>query len=165
LCLSAASLAVNRTLVAGLIADHGVRQAELIVRGWVANLALPPIESEAALLQAVEAGTCGLAVVSGSALHDYGRPTIAATLPRPGYYDVWAVGINRHARSPDAARGLAEWLVREHSQLKQFEATGQRPVTAAGPFELPTAEGKHDAALFGFHETDAAQLAERARWY
>jgi len=162
-CLSASSLAVNRALVAGLIADHGARPAELVVRGWVANLALPPLESEAALLQAVEAGTCGLAVVSGGAIHDYGKPTIATAWPKPGYFDVWAVGINRHARSPDAARSLAEWLVGDHAQVKQSEAAGQRPVTSAGKFELPEAEMRN-AAIFGFHAADAAKLAERARW-
>lgn len=162
-CLSASSLAVNRTLVAGLIADRGARPAELVVRGWVANLALPPLESEAALLQAVEAGTCGLAVVSGGAIHDYGKPTIATAWPKPGYFDVWAVGINRHARSPDAARSLAEWLVGDHAQVKQSEAAGQRPVTSAGKFELPEA-GMRNAAIFGFHAADAAKLAERARW-
>jgi iron(III) transport system substrate-binding protein len=163
LCLSTSSLAVNRTLVAGLIADRGARPAELVVRGWVANLALPPLESEAALLQAVEAGTCGLAVVSGGAIHDYGKPTIATAWPKPGYFDVWAVGINRHARSPDAARSLAEWLVGDHAQVKQSEAAGQRPVTSAGKFELPEA-GMRNAAIFGFHAADAAKLAERARW-
>jgi iron(III) transport system substrate-binding protein len=160
LCLSAASLPVNRTLVAGLIADHGVRPAELIVRGWVANLALPPFDSEAALLQAVEAGTCGLAVVSSLAFHDFNRPTVVTTWPQPGYFDVIAVGINRHARSPDTARRLAEWLVTSPAQAAQNEAIGLERVN-------PSAAGdeRHNAAVFGFHETDAVKLAGRARWY
>lgn len=166
-CLSASALAVNRTLVAGLIADHGVRPAELIVRGWVANLALPPFESEAALLQALDAGRCGVAVVSGLALHAFGGPTVAATWPQPGYFGVVAVGINRHARSPDAARRLVEWLVGDAAQAAQFEATGLRPVRpgvppAGQPF--PATERMRNAAVFGLHETDAASLAERARW-
>ncbi len=151
LCLSSASIAVNRTLIAGLIADHGLRPAELMVRGWIANLALPPFESEAALLQAVEAGTCGLGVASGFAFRDFNRPAVAATWPQPGYFDVVAVGINRHARSPDAARRLAEWLV------------GAGVPAAGRPF--PPADGMRNAAVFGFHEADAIKLAERARWY
>ena len=168
LCLSAASLAVNRTLIAGLIADRGVRPAELVVRGWVANLALPPFDSEAALLQAVEEGTCGLAVASGLAIHDFGRATVAAAWPQPGYFDVIAAGINRHARSPDAARRLAEWLVGPAAQAAQFDAIGLRPVDAGVPASgqpFPPPEGMHNAAVFGFYEADAVKLAERARWY
>jgi iron(III) transport system substrate-binding protein len=160
LCLSAASLAVNRTVVAGLIEDHGVRPAEVIVRGWVANLALPPFESEAALLQAVEAGTCGLAVVSSLAFRGFNQPTVATTWPQPGYFDVIAVGINRHARGPDAARRLAEWLVTTPAQAAQNEAIGLEPVN---PFAA--GDERHNAAVFGVRETDAAKLAERARWY
>lgn len=168
LCLSASSLAVNRTLIAGLIADHGLRPAELIVRGWIANLALPPFDSEAALLQAVEEGTCGLAVVSSLAFHDFNRPTLAAYWPRPGYSDVVAIGINRHARSPDAARRLAEWLVGPAAQAAQFEAIRLRPVDASVPaagLPFPPPEGMRNPAVFGLHEAEAVKLAERARWY
>jgi iron(III) transport system substrate-binding protein len=167
-CLSAAALAVNRTLVAGLIADHGVRPAELIVRGWVANLAFPPFESEAALLQALDAGRCGVAVVSGLALHAFSGLTVAATWPQPGYFGVVAVAINRHARSPDAARRLADWLLGGSAQAQQFAATGLQPANpdvAAGPSVFPAAEGMHNAGVFGRHEPDAVKLAERARWY
>lgn len=168
LCLSASTLPVNRTLVAGLIADQGVRPAELIVRGWIANLALPPFDSEAALLQAVEAGTCGLAVVSGLAFHDFARPTVAATWPQPAYFDVFALGINRHARYPDAARSLAEWLVAPPAQGSQEASIGLGPVnTAVPPRRYPSraADERHKAAIFGFHEADSVKLAERARWY
>jgi iron(III) transport system substrate-binding protein len=167
LCLSTSSLAVNRTLIAGLIADHGLRPAELIVRGWIANLALPPFDSEAALLQAVEAGSCGVGVVSGVALHGFNRPTVAVTWPQPGYFDVVAVGISRHARSPDSARRLVEWLVGAAAQAAQFDATGQRPVDAGVPaagLPFPPSDSTRNAAVFGLHETDATGLAERARW-
>jgi iron(III) transport system substrate-binding protein len=168
LCLSAPALAVNRTLVAGMIADHGLRQAELIVRGFIANLALPPFDSETALLQAVEAGTCGLAVVSGLAFHDFGQSTVAASRAQPGYFDIFAVGINRHARSPDAARSLAEWLASPDAQSAMAESIGLGPVNKAVPADrhpTPAPDEGHDAAVFGLHEAEAIKLAERARWY
>ena len=165
LCLSSSSLAVNRTLIAGLVADHGVRPAELIVRGWVANLALPPYETEQALLQAVEAGSCGLGIVSHVEFHAFGKPTVAATWPQPGYFDVVAVGINRHARSPAAARTLVEWLVGDQAQAAQFDATGLWPAVPADGSSYPASEAARNAGTFGFHETDAVKLAERARWY
>jgi len=168
LCLSASSIAVNRTLIAGLIADHGVRPAELIVRDWVANLALPPFESEAALLQAVEAGTCGLAVASSLALNQFNRPTVSASWPQPGYADVVAVGVNRHARSPEAARRIVEWLVDDAAQAAQFDAIGLRPVDAGVPtagLPFPAPDRMRNVNVFGLHEADAMKLAERARWY
>jgi iron(III) transport system substrate-binding protein len=167
-CLSASSSAVNRTLIAGLIADHGVRPAELIVRNWIANLAVPPFESEAALLQAVEAGTCRLAVVSSLAFNDFNRPTVAAIWPQPGYFDVVAVGINRHARSPEAARRLVEWLAGAEAMAAQFDAIGLRPVDAgvsAAGLPFPAPEGMRHANVFGLFDAEAIELAERARWY
>ena len=167
LCLSVSSLAANRTLIAALIADHGVRPAELIVRGWIANLALPPFETEAALLEAVESATCGVGVASGPALHDFGWPTDAATWPQPGYVDVAAVGIGRHARSPDAARRLVEWLVEHAAQAAQTDAIGLRPVDprmAQARQGFPTPESRRNVGVSGLYETDAVKLAERARW-
>ncbi|MDH3587232.1 MAG: ABC transporter substrate-binding protein [Gammaproteobacteria bacterium] len=168
LCLSSSSLAINRTLIAGLIADHGVRPAELIVRGWMANLALPPHETEEALLEAVEAGTCGLGIVSGLAFQDFSGSTVVSSWPQRGYFNVVAVGIGRHARSPDSARRLVEWLVDRGAQAAQYAATGLRPVNPdvpAHPFEFPAPVERRNAGIAGAHESDAVKLAERARWY
>ena len=167
LCLSSSSLAVNRTLTASLIADHGVRPAEIIVRGWIANLALPPFENEQDLLQAVEAGTCAVGIVSGLAFHQYGRPTVAAKSPQPGYVGVEAVGIGRHARSPDAARQLVEWFIDQEAQAANYTASGllpANPVVLADPFEFPKSEGRQNAGIAGANEADAVRLAERAAW-
>lgn len=167
LCLSSSSLAVNRTLIAGLITDHGVRPAEIIVRGWVANLALPPFENERDLLQAIEAGACAVGVVSGLAFHQFGKPTVAAIWPQPGYIGVEAVGIGRHARSPGAARQLVEWLIGQEAQALHHAASGLRPANPAvptGPFEYPNAEGGWSAGIAGANEVDAVRLAERAAW-
>ena len=46
-CLSSASLPINRSVIATLIDEIGIRNTELAVRGWVANLAMPTFDSEA----------------------------------------------------------------------------------------------------------------------
>lgn len=166
-CLSSSSLAVNRTLIANLIADLGVRPAEIIVRGWIANLALPPFESEQELLQAIEAGTCDVGVVSGLAFARFGRPGIAARLPVPGYIDLEAVGIGRHARSPDAARRLVEWFIARDAQAAHSAGTGLLPANAAllaEPYKNLNTEGRRNVGIAGFNEVDAVKLAERAAW-
>jgi len=167
LCLSSSQLAINRTLIASLIADHGVRPAEIIVRGWIANLALPPYENERDLLQAIEAGTCAVGVVSGLAFHQFGRPTVAAISPQPGYVGVEALGIGRHARSPEAARQLVEWFIDQEAQAANYTASGllpANPVVLADPFKFPKSEGRQNAGIAGANEVDAVRLAERAAW-
>ncbi|NIA28205.1 MAG: hypothetical protein GWP02_09125, partial [Desulfobulbaceae bacterium] len=46
LCLSSSKNAVNRSVIATLIDSMGVRPAEIVVRGWLANLVLPVFEKE-----------------------------------------------------------------------------------------------------------------------
>ena len=167
LCLSSSSLAVNRTLIANLIADHGVRPAEIIVRGWIANLALPPYESEHELLQAIEDGTCAAGVVSGLALHRFGRPTVAASLPQPGYIDVEAVGIGRHARSPDAARKLVEWFTDKQAQVAHAKSGGLYPANSEAEEEANrgmAATLERNVGVAGLNAVDAVKLAERASY-
>jgi iron(III) transport system substrate-binding protein len=146
-CLSSSSLAVNRTLIANLIADHDVRPAEIIVRGWIANLALP--------------------VVSGVAFARFGKPGIAARLPVPGYVDLEAVGIGRHARSPDAARRLVEWFIARDTQVAHSAGSGLLPANAAAlaePYKSLNDEGRRNGGVAGLNEVDAVKLAERAAW-
>ncbi len=167
LCLSTSLLPVNRAFIASLIEDHGTRPAEVLVRGMVKNLKRPPYETERELLQAVEAGTCPLAVVSGLAVHEFGRPAVAVTWPRPGYFELVAAGVGRHARSPDAALSVVEWLLENDAQAAQFDAIGLRPANPAvpaGSFSFPEPAGKPDATLVGLFQVEAVKLAERARW-
>jgi iron(III) transport system substrate-binding protein len=167
LCLSSFSLAANRTLIAGLIADHGLRPAEMLVRGWITNLALPPYETEEELLQAVAAGRCALAVVSGAAIRGFGKQGIHATWPQPGYVDVSAAGIGRHAQNPDAARRLVDWLLDSDAQAAQLSAIGLRPVNpepAALEPGFPAPAGRRNVAVAGLYATDAIKLAERRGW-
>jgi iron(III) transport system substrate-binding protein len=144
-----------------------VRPAEIIVRGWIANLALPPFGNDRELLQAVEAGTCAVGVVSGLEFHQFNRPTVAAKWLQPGYIGVEAVGIGRHARSPVAARQLVEWFVDHEAQAANYAAAGLWPVNPAvraDPFDYPASKGKRNAGVAGADEVDAIRLAERAAW-
>ena len=107
-------------------------------------------------------------MVSGLALNHANRPTVAASWPQPGHFDVVAVGINRHARSPEVARRLIAWLVDDAAQAAQFDAIRLLPVDAGEPtagLPFPGPHGMRNANVFGLYEADAIKLAERARWY
>lgn len=109
LCLTSSTLPLNRALIAQLIDAEGPRPAELAVRRWVANLALPPFKDDTALLAAIEDGTCKLGIVSSDSLPATGGPAIF--VPANGFGDIDGVGIARHARQPAAAQQLIDWLV------------------------------------------------------
>lgn len=154
LCLSSSSLPVNRALIAMLISDVGPKPAERVVRGWVRNLAVPVFETQHALMEAVNAGSCDYAIVS-SPLVTGGR-----ILPKPAYVDIEGVGIARHARHPDSAQQLVDWLLSADVQMRHASATRAYPVLA----NLPMAEdiSRKNVGIAGWQENDAVLLAERA---
>ena len=166
LCLSAPWNATNRNLVATLIATESVRPAEMIVRSWVANLALPAFDSEQDLVDAVAAGRCALGIVtarSAKAAQDRGLDFVR---PDPLHFVVEAAGIGRHARYPDSARALVDWIVDTTAQRAHSETPGFYPANQAllqelaGGLEL----SYPDVGVAGAYDVDAIKLAERAGW-
>lgn len=159
LCLSASSDPINRSVIAHLIADHGTRPAELIVRGWMRNLARPPFETDASLLQAITSGNCAFGLVSSSAARKF---AVDVSTPVPAFAGIEAVGIARHARSPDAARRLIEWLTGPEAQRNHARGRGHR---AANPRVTPRAlpDMRHPAVA-GAYDQDAMKLTERVAW-
>jgi iron(III) transport system substrate-binding protein len=146
LCLTSSTLPLNRAIIATMIGQLGVRPTELIVRGWVQNLATPPFDSEERVLDALRAGTCGVAIVSSDAANE---PGVDVTVPATRYADVATLGVARHARNPDGAAALAEWLI---SEVKEMQIEGDR-IASQG-----------SVGLVALHYEDAVKLAERARY-
>jgi iron(III) transport system substrate-binding protein len=170
-CLSSSTLPENRSLIAGLIDRYGVRDAELIVRGWVANLALPPRASEVDLLRAIEVGTCAVGIVSSSTPglieQEDSEPGFVVVDPQAAHVIIEAAGINRHAREPEAARQLLAWILSPEIQEKHAAATGAFAVAAevaghSGSKAEP-ASGSN-AASVAWNAEDAGKLAERAHY-
>lgn len=153
LCLTSSQLPINRAVIAMLINKLGRREAELAVRGWVANLAQPAFATEEQLLRAMSAGECAVGIVSSDAL---AGSRLAVHTPAEIYFDIEAVGVTRHARNPDAAIALVEWLLGEDVQARHAAQTGRLPATdAAGLVPIATVAA-------GLEE--AVKLAERARY-
>jgi iron(III) transport system substrate-binding protein len=142
LCLSSSTLPVNRTLVAMLIEELGVKPAERMVRAWVRNLALPPFQTEAKLVAALQSGACGYGIFSSS-IKTEGIKRIS---PKPLYIDIDGVGVARHARHPESAQTLVNWMLAEN-ELRE-------PVSSNG----------RNIGLAGWRDEEAALLAERAAY-
>jgi iron(III) transport system substrate-binding protein len=167
LCLSSAADVDEQALVAMMIAEHGERPAELIVRSWIRNLAAPIAKDDARLLAAIDDGQCGAGIVSSNEALRYlrERPESRVAISRPPaasggtYIDVVAAAVTRHAGNPAGAIELLEWLSSERGQQ----------LLAAGGFEDRFGDQASDIspvnlAVAGYYLEDAVRLMERARW-
>ncbi len=156
-CLSSSSLPVNRSLIAMLISELGTKPAERVVRGWVRNLAMPVFETEAELSVAVETGRCEYAILSSSmAAGDW-------TLPSPAYLHIEGIGVARHARYPESAQRLVDWMLSADTQQRHAQARRAHPVLGALPdANLLDNVSTRNVGLAGWHDNDAVLLAERA---
>ena len=148
LCLSSSAISVNRTVIATMVSELGVRPAELVVRGWIKNLAAPPFDDEAQLIRAIESGACGIGIVSNIAL-DSANTDLEGIAPATWYADVEALGIARHARNPDGATRFVEWLL---ADSEFTEVVGG-----------PTMKRENVSAVAWYYE-DAVKLVERASY-
>ena len=164
ICLSAPWNATNRSLVANLVAEHGVRKAELLVRGWTANKALPAFDSEQDVLEAIASGRCSVTIASAAAIDSLGNGAIAFVVPEPAQVVAGAVGIGRHARYPENARLLVSWLAgakaqERHAELPGFFAANSNAASGDVPDVQP-----RNVGVAGAFDVDAIKLLERAGW-
>ncbi len=115
-CLSSSALSINRAVIAMLIRKLGLREAELAIRGWVANLAQPAFDGEEMLLRALESGECAVGIVSSDIAASTADSGLRVYTPADAYADVEGLGVTRHARNPDGAFMLVDWLLGKNIQ-------------------------------------------------
>jgi len=139
-CLLSSRLSISRSLLAMLIAELGAKPAELIVRGWVQNLALPPFATQQKLMAAIRSGKCPYGILSESILDS----DVHTIVPEPAYFDIEGTGIARHARYPESAQRLVDWMLARKSTSTDTGVIGR------------------NIGLAGWHDEDAQLLAERA---
>lgn len=156
LCLSSSALSVNRSVIAVMMRKLGARDTELAVRSWVANLALPPFEAEEELLGALESGACAVGILSSNVAQAADSKLTAAVL-HDLYSAAEAIGITRHARNPEGAAALVDWLLQESVQARHAVARSALPVT-------DSVEIGHPLIVVASGDEEARRLAERARY-
>jgi len=153
LCLSSSTMAVNRSLLAMLIATMQTRPAERLLQGWLNNLAVAPYASEEKLLAALQAGTCVVGIASESAYRKHAASSSDGSLqssrPAAGFFEVGAAGVARHARHAENAQLFVEWLVAEGGLSSESVAGLTR----------------RNVGLAGWHAEDAVKLAARRSYY
>lgn len=176
ICLLSSTAESSHTLVASLIAVHGDRDAELIVRRWQKNLARPVFSNGNDLLRAVEAGHCEVGFVGTDAVAEFvaDRRAGPVALHWPSAADgaallnVTGAGVTRHASNPQRAVAFLEWLATEDGQRVLCASGRDYPanprVAAAAPFdawaEFDTSP--IESARLGYLLPDVFRLVERA---
>ena len=176
LCLRTSKKVYNQSLVASLIARHGEERAEQIVRGWVANLAAEPFSNDTKAMEAVAAGQCDVTIVN---TYYFGRlekerPDIPLALFWPNqdssgvHINVSGAGVTAHAKHPEAARQLLEWLSSETAQGDFAGLNMEYPVNkTVAPDPIVSAWGTFKADDLNVNEAgrlqaDAIRLMDRA---
>ncbi|EGG94495.1 Ferric iron ABC transporter, iron-binding protein [gamma proteobacterium IMCC1989] len=138
-CLRTSKKIYNKSLVATMINTLGEEKTEAIVKGWVANLAAPPFSNDTKTMQGVVAGQCDVAVVN---TYYYARlmkkdPQTPLALFWPNqdgrgvHINVSGAGITKHAKNPEAAQKLLEWLAGEEAQGDFAGLNQEYPVNKA----------------------------------
>ncbi len=156
-CLTSSELSINRAVIAMLMNKLGARNAELAVRGWVANLAQPVFASEDLLLQALASGQCAVGIMSSGAATMISDSSLQLQVLAETYVDIEAVGVTRHAHNPDAAVALIDWMLQRDIQTRHAAQTAAFPV-------LLESEGNHNIVAVASGQAEATKLAERARY-
>ncbi|GAB0056014.1 Iron(III) transport system substrate-binding [Candidatus Magnetaquicoccaceae bacterium FCR-1] len=176
LCLRSSEKIYNQSLVAMLIARLGEEATEKIVRGWVANLAVPVFSNDTKLMEAIAAGKCDVGIVNtyyfGALLKE--KPATPVKLfwadqkSNGTHVNVSGAGVTKHAKHRDAAIRFLEWLSTPEAQEIFAELNMEYP---ANPKILPHAEvaawgtfkGESlNVSLAGRHQAAAVRLMDRA---
>ena len=176
LCLRTSKKVYNQSLVATLIAEHGVEKTEQIVRDWVANLATAPFPDDTKMLEAVAAGQCDVGIAN---TYYYGRlmeksPTLPLAIfwanqkSNGVHVNVSGAGITKYAKHEKEAVKLLEWLSSDKAQNlfadvnMEFPANPQiKPdatVAAWGSFK----SNNINVAKAGELQVEAVKLMDRA---
>ncbi len=176
LCLRTSKKVYNQSLVATMIATQGEAQTEAIVKGWVANLATEPYSNDTMLMEDIAAGRCDVGIVN---TYYFGRlhkddPNIALALFWPNQDDrgvhvnISGAGITTHAKNPEGAQALLEWLSSADAQYTFAELNQEYPVNPeVKPSEQVQSWGSFKAdqvnmGSAGRLQADAVKLMDRA---
>ena len=128
LCLRTSKKVYNQSLAAMMIWEYGEEKTENMVKGWVKNLATDPFPDDTKAMEAVAAGLCDVTVVNtyyfGRLMEKKPNLPLAIFWPNQGaktsnagvHVNVSGAGVTRHAKNPQEAVKLLEWLSSDKAQ-------------------------------------------------
>lgn len=183
-CIRSSSNIYNLSLMAAMIAHHGIDRAERWAEGVVANFARPPQGGDTDQLRAVASGECGIAVAN---TYYYARlvasddpedravaDAVGIIFPNQDGYgahvNISGAGVTAAAEHPQNARRFLEYLTSESAQRYFANGNNEYPVvegTLDNPVLINLGEFKADTlnvSLLGQNQADAQRVFDRAGW-
>ena len=184
ICVRSSSNIYNQSLVASMIAHHGVEETEQWVRGVVNNFARRPQDNDTAQIRAVASGECTVAVANtyyfGRLLASEDPADIEVTRKirlmwpnqqnRGAHMNLSGAGVTQSARNIDEAVLLLEFLSGESAQEIYARENNEYPVN---PRVQPTGTivrlGEFKADSLNLSEiekfnAEAVRVMDRAGW-
>jgi len=179
LCLRTGKQTYTQSLVAMLLVTHGEAETERIVRGWVDNLATDVFTNDASLLKAIAAGQCEVGIAN---TYYYGRLVADDASIQDQVHLFWANqsegqggahvnlsggGVVQHAKNPEGAQKLLEWLSSQQAQAGYTHGTYESPVNPVVEADAIVKAWGHytpsalNAADIGAKQADAIRLLDR----
>jgi iron(III) transport system substrate-binding protein len=184
ICIRSSSNIYNLSLLASLIENDGVVEAEAWAKGVVHNFARDPQGGDTDQIRAVASGECGLALANSyyyarlmRSNMDADKAVVAATgiiFPnqsgRGTHVNISGAGIVATAPNPDNAMRFLEYLASDSAQKYFAEGNNEYPVVSGllenealiemGEFATDTL----NVSVFGMHQAEAQRVFDRAGW-
>ncbi len=184
ICIRSSNNIYNQSLIASIIAAHGIEEAEEWARGVVENMARPPEGGDTDQLRAVAAGVCELAVgnnyyyrrlaASDDPADQAVVEQVGVILPnqdgRGAHVNVGGAGVAANAPNRQNAIRFLEFLASDEIQNLFANANFEYPVVdTVAPSEdlFEREEIKLDTlavSTLGKNNPDAVRVADRAGW-
>ena len=180
LCLRDRKSVYNQSLVASQMILRGDAQAQRWVKAMTANVSQPYFSSDIPLIRALASGQCGVGLVntyylarllngeSGAADRALARK-LQVVFPNPAHVNISGAGITRHAKNPQAALKLIEFLASPVGGKGYAEANHEYPLKGYGDDPILKGMGhfKADglsAEQLGSRNRAAVKLMEANGW-
>ena len=177
-CLRTAKKVYNQSLVATMLESIGEEKTSNVITGWLANLATPVFSDDTALLKAIDAGQCDVGIVNS---YYFGRlqkaePDVKAALFWPNQEDrgvhvnISGAGVTKHAKQPEEAIKLLEWMTTEEAQRIFADVNMEFPANrslASAPEVAAWGDFKADdmnVEVAGRRQPEAIMLMDRLGW-
>jgi len=184
ICIRSSSNIYNQSMIASMIAHHGVAKTERWVRGFVANFARKPKGGDRDQIRAVAAGVCDIAIANTYYLAGMIRGKRAADRDaarkvrifwpnqagRGAHVNISGAGVTKSSKNRANAIRLLEFLAGDEAQRIYARKVLEYPVKRgiAVP-EVLERWGKFKAdrlklAELAKHNAEAVKVADRAGW-
>jgi iron(III) transport system substrate-binding protein len=185
LCMRSSGNIYNQSLLASMIAVAGEAAAEEWARGIVANMARDPQGNDRSQIQGVAIGECDVTLANTyylANLQASGNPDERASVANIGvifpnqsdrgtHINVSGAGITRHAKNPEHALKLLEFLVGDEAQRWYAEANHEYPVKpgitvseTVKAWGFPFKADTLNLSQLGVHNATAVKIFDRAGW-